>query len=113
MICTHHRPASRMAMPISTTHVTARRCGSFFFSWSKTIIEIANCQLPISLLSPFDLPVRPEARLGQRPIVQGLSETVKKTEPNRRHRSAREAHHEPLPERKPADERLAFGVDEQ
>src|SRR6266568_2907211 len=108
MICTHQRPANSTAMPMSTPHVTARRCGSFFFSWSKTIMRFA-----ISLLPPFDFPVRPEARLGHRAIAQGLSQPVEKAEPQRRDRAAGGARDQPLPERKPADERLDVGVDQQ
>ena len=47
--CTHHKPASKMNSPATSTTATRRSCGSFFFSSSKTSMIIrSNVQGPKS-----------------------------------------------------------------
>src|SRR5580765_1984807 len=117
MICTHHRPVTSTAMPTSTASVSSRRCGSFFFSWSKTIMSperrgaVGWVWATVSS-SAFYFPVGAEAGLPQRPVVEGLPNPIEAPEPDGSHRATDQAHGEPLPERPPADERLAMNVDD-
>src|SRR5947209_7221876 len=104
MTWTNQRPTNKIVIPTSTPQVVTRMCGSFFFSWSK---------INISHSSPFDLTVRAKTRFPQRPIIQRVGQAIEEAKPKRRHRSAHQAHDQPLPEREPADERLGLRIEQE
>src|SRR5678815_1282363 len=109
MTCTYHNPASRTAVPSNTATVSARSAGSFFLSWSKISTTVSSG----SLSSAFDLAVRAERHFAPRAVIHGAMDSVEEPEPQRRDRGADRGREDPLPERKPTDERLGLRVKEE
>src|SRR5205085_40099 len=125
-----------------TPSVSTRRWGSFFFSWSKINMGGMRCwsngvlecwsyavtggpilhhsTTPIirffsvrSHPPSLNLPVGPETRLFRRAIAQGMRKAVEKAKPERRDHRSGEAKDQPLPEGKPADQRLNLRIEQE
>src|SRR5439155_12389939 len=94
----------RMRKPPRMTIANQRRCGSFFFSWSKMSIR-TEWLFSISASSYFA--VGTKAALGDAAIAEGTVEQSEELEKNGSRDGAPEGHHQQLPQSSPAKERGA------
>src|SRR5258708_3909646 len=72
---------------------------------------LLRCSSIRSHPSSLNLPIRPKTGFAQRSIVERQGEPVEDAEPERGYGRPNEADHQPLPERKPADERLRLRIE--